>query len=427
MIHFRNFRPQSRKSILNFNFFILEAFAKVFKCLSGQREMDTERQYPWRHPKFWPRAIQGFVLAVMGLAIAYCGHNLVINLQQKQISFGFSFLNAQAGFNIGESLIPYQPTNTYIQALWVGLINSLRIMALGIIFATLIGGVVGIARLSTNWLVRKLGTLYVETLRNTPLLLQLVVWYFAVFVSGPSFEKRVHLFGEISFSQRGLLLPGLSLRPSTVTWVFCLAIGIGLSLWSWRVQHRDRIENGEPTHPWFMAAVALTFWGCIAWVITKQTPFNVHWPVVQNNQTIRSGLLLTPEYSALLFGLTFYTAAFIAEIIRGGILAVSKGQWEAARSLGLNPALILRLIIIPQSLRVIVPPLTSQYLNLAKNSSLAIAVGYPDLYAVATTTFNQTGRSIEVILLLMATYLIISLLISLGMNFYNRRIQIVER
>jgi general L-amino acid transport system permease protein len=389
--------------------------------------MDTERPYLWRHPKFWPRAIQGLVLALLGLVIAYCGHNLVINLRQKQINFGFDFLRSQAGFNIGETLIAYRPTDTYLQALWVGLVNSLRIMVLGLVFATLIGGVVGIARLSSNWLVRKLGTVYVEILRNTPLLLQLGVWYFAVFVSGPPFANRVHFWGELSFSQRGLLLPDVSLRFSAIAWLICLSIGSVLSVWSWRLQQRDRIEQGEPAHPWFMAIVALTFWGCIAWVITKNAPLRIQWPVVENNQTIRTGVLLTPEYSALLFGLTFYTAAFIAEIIRGGILAVPKGQWEAARSLGLSPSLILRLIIIPQALRVIVPPLTSQYLNLAKNSSLAIAVGYPDLYAVASTTFNQTGRSIEVILLLMVTYLAISLGIALVMNLFNRRIQIVER
>ena len=176
-----------------------------------------------------------------------------------------------------------------------------------------------------------------------------------------------------------------------------------------------------------MALVTLLFWLSIGWVLTKETPFSFAWPSVLDNKTIASGTLLTSEYSALLLGLTLYTAAFIAEIVRGGIMAVPKGQWEAARSLGLNPNLTLRLIIVPQALRIIVPPLTSQYLNLAKNSSLAVAIGYPDLYAVASTTFNQTGRAIEVILLLMATYLAISLLIALAMNLYNRRIQIVER
>jgi general L-amino acid transport system permease protein len=389
--------------------------------------METERQYPWHHPKFWSRATQGLLLALIGLLIAYCSSNLAANLQQKQLQVGFNFLQSQAGFNIGETIIAYKPTNTYAQALWVGLVNSLRILSLGIVLTTLIGGVVGIARLSSNWLVRKLSTLYVESLRNTPLLLQLAFWYFAVFLSGPSFDKRVHLLGEISFSQRGLLLPDMALKLSAITWAICLGIGMGLGIWVWKIQYRQKVERNEPSRPWFMAIITVIFWGCLAWVFTKQAPLTLIWPTVQGNKTILSGLLLTPEYSALLFGLTFYTAAFIAEIIRGGILAVPKGQWEAARSLGLSPNLMLRLVIIPQALRVIIPPLTSQYLNLAKNSSLAIAVGYPDLYAVASTTFNQTGRSIEVILLLMVTYLAISLGIALIMNLFNRRIQIVER
>jgi general L-amino acid transport system permease protein len=381
----------------------------------------------WQHPKFWPWATQGLVVVLIGLAAIFFGSNLAANLQQKRLGFGFDFLQSQAGFNIGETLIEYSPTDTYLRALGVGLVNSLRIMALGLVFATLIGTGVGIARLSSNWLLRQLAAVYVEILRNTPLLLQLVFWYFAVFVSGPPFEQRLSLLGELSFSQQGLLLPSFAVRLSFITWLVCFGIGLILARWVWRFQHRRRIEQGEPIQPWFMALITLLFWLSIAWVLTKETPFSFAWPSVLNNQTIRSGMLLTPEYSALLLGLTLYTAAFIAEIVRGGIMAVPKGQWEASRSLGLDPNLTLRLVILPQALRTIVPPLTSQYLNLAKNSSLAVAIGYPDLYAVASTTFNQTGRAIEVILLLMATYLAISLLIALVMNLYNRRIQIIER
>jgi general L-amino acid transport system permease protein len=388
--------------------------------------METVRRI-WQHPKFWPWATQGLVVGLIAVAAIFFGMNLSANLEQKRLGFGFDFLQSQAGFNIGETLIAYSPTDTYLRALWVGLVNSLRIMALGLVFATFIGAGVGIARLSSNWLLRQLAAVYVEVLRNTPLLLQLVFWYFAVFVSGPPFEKRFSLLGDLSFSQQGLLLPSFAVRLSFITWLVCLGIGLTLARWVWRFQRRRRIERGEPIQPWFMALVTLLFWLSIGWVLTKETPFSFAWPSVLNNKTIESGTLLTPEYSALLLGLTLYTAAFIAEIVRGGIMAVPKGQWEAARSLGLNPNLTLRLIVLPQALRIIVPPLTSQYLNLAKNSSLAVAIGYPDLYAVASTTFNQTGRAIEVILLLMATYLAISLLIALAMNLYNRRIQIVER
>jgi general L-amino acid transport system permease protein len=387
--------------------------------------METARRI-WQHPKFWPWATQGLVIVLISVAAIYFGTNLAANLHQKRLGFGFDFLQSQAGFNIGETLIDYSPTDTYLRALWAGLVNSLRIMALGLVFATLIGTGVGIARLSSNWLLRQLAAVYVEILRNTPLLLQLVFWYFAVFVSGPPLEKRLSLLGDLSFSQQGLLLPSFAVRLSFITWLVCLGIGLILARWVWRFQHRRRIERGEPIQPWFMALITLLFWLSIGWILTKETPFSFAWPSVLDNK-IQSGTLLTPEYSALLLGLTFYTAAFIAEIVRGGITAVPKGQWEASRSLGLDSNLALRLIIVPQALRIIVPPLTSQYLNLAKNSSLAIAIGYPDLYAVASTTFNQTGRAIEVILLLMATYLAISLFIALVMNLYNRRIQIVER
>jgi general L-amino acid transport system permease protein len=360
------------------------------------------------------------------LLVAYGSSNLVANLQQKQLSFGFDFLGSQAGFNIGETSIPYKPTDTYAQALRVGLVNSLRITIQGLVLATLIGTGVGIARLSSNWLVRQLGTVYVELLRNVPLLLQLMFWYFAVFLSAPPFERRIQFLGDLSLSQRGLLLPNFLPKLSLLPWIVCLTIGLAIAQWIFRLFLRRRLD-GKPASPWFMAIVTVIFWACMAWVLTKEIPWNFEWPTVKDNKTITAGLLLTPEYSAILFGLTFYTAAFIAEIVRGGILSVPKGQWEAARSLGLSPNLILGKVIAPQALRVIVPPLTSQYLNLAKNSSLAIAVGYPDLYSVSSTTFNQTGRAVEVILLLMATYLAISLVISLVMNLYNRRIQIVER
>jgi general L-amino acid transport system permease protein len=388
--------------------------------------MKAVKSQPWHHPKFWPWAAQILVLGLIGLLVAYCGTNLVANFQQKQLSFGFDFLQSQAGFNIGETPIPYQPTDTYAQALGVGIVNSLRIMVLGLVLATLMGTGIGIARLSSNWLVRQLGTIYVELFRNLPLLIQLMFWYFAVFLSAPPFEQRIRLIGDLSLSQRGLLLPNFLPRVSLLPWIICIGIGVVIARWVFRTL-RNRQLAGEPASPWFMAAITVVFWGCIAWVLTKEFPWNLELPTVSNNAVITGGLLLTPEYSAILLGLTFYTAAFIAEIVRGGILSVSKGQWEAARSLGLQPNLTLRLVILPQALRVIVPSLTSQYLNLAKNSSLAIAVGYPDLYSVSSTTFNQTGRAVEVILLLMATYLAISLTISFVMNLYNRRIQIVER
>ncbi|MBX9254465.1 ABC transporter permease subunit [Desmonostoc muscorum CCALA 125] len=300
----------------------------------------------WRDNRFWRIALQFIAVFLTVIVVVILWGNLNRNLQQLGIQFGFDFLNQQASFEIGEKPISYKPIDTYSRALWVGLINSLRVAIAGIFLTTIVGITAGIARLSDNWLVRNITMIYVEIFRNTPLLLQLLFWYFAVFLSFPKTENKISLWGFIGLSQSGLELP------------------------------------------WFT---------------------------------------VSPEFSALLLGLTFYTGAFIAEIVRGGIQSVPQGQWEAGRSLGLKPGLVMRLVIFPQALRVIIPPLTSQYLNLTKNSSLAIAIGYPDIYFVASTTFNQTGRAVEVILLIMLTYLILSLSISLVMNLFNRAVQIKER
>ncbi|MBC6433566.1 ABC transporter permease subunit [Nostoc sp. HG1] len=300
----------------------------------------------WRDVRFWRIGLQLVAVLLAAVVVVILWGNLQRNLRQLGISFGFDFLKQQASFDIGETLISYKPTDTYSHALWVGLINSLRVAIAGIFLTTIIGISAGIARLSDNWLVRNITMVYVEIFRNTPLLLQLLFWYFAVFLSFPRTENKISLWGFIGVSQNGLELP------------------------------------------WFT---------------------------------------LSPEFSALLLGLTFYTGAFIAEIVRGGIQSVAKGQWEAARSLGLKPGLVMRLVIFPQALRVIIPPLTSQYLNLTKNTSLAIAIGYPDIYFVASTTFNQTGKAVEVILLIMLTYLTLSLTISVVMNLFNRSVQIKER
>jgi len=301
----------------------------------------------WRDSRFWRIAGQCVVLFFLALAGWVLFANLTRNLRQLGMPFGFNFLGSQASFGIGEQSIAYHPSDSYRYALLVGLLNSLKVMVAGVMLATGVGFTVGIARLSDNWLVRQLALVYVEVFRNTPLLLQLFFWYFAVFLGLPPLEHSIQWFGIISLSQQGIGLLG-----------------------------------------------RVTF---------------------------------SPEFSALLLGLTLYTAAFIAEIVRAGIQSVPKGQQEAAQALGLRPSQVMRLVIVPQALRVIVPPLTSQYLNLAKNTSLAIAVGYADVYFVASATFNQTGRAVEVMLLLMAIYLAISLAIALGMNAYNRSIRLVER
>ncbi len=373
----------------------------------------------WRDTRFWRLAGQLLALLIVVLLLAFCLTNLSQNLQQLGIQFGFGFLNSQASFRIGETPIPYQPSDTYLRALQVGLVNTLRVTIAGIILATAIGTIAGIARLADNWLVRKLALVYVEGLRNLPLLLQLLFWYFAVFLSLPKVETGIDGFGPVYLTNRGIFLPWL--QPTAATgWLVGLGILISLLL----LQQRRRLSL-LPLWGWLLLALGLS--SAIATGLTGQPPVQGSVPQLVNGFEIQGGLRLSPEFAALLAGLTLYTGTFIAEIVRGGIQSVPKGQWEAARAVGLPPHLTLRLVILPQALRAIVPPLGNQYLNLAKNSSLAVAVGYPDLYAIASTTFNQTGRAVEVILLVMATYLSISLVIALLINLYNRKVQIVER
>lgn len=379
----------------------------------------------WRDDRFWKIALQAIavVLAVIFLAIIWL--NLTTNLRQLGIKLGFDFLGSQASFDIGESVIPYSPSDTYTQALWVGLVNSFRVMGVGIVLASIVGFTVGIARLSDNWLVRNLARVYVEVLRNTPLLLQLFFWYFAVFLSMPKLEDNPQLSGPFFLTNRGIALPWLAGNSGTGIWLILLTIGIVAAAWLWRNQLS--LEPGIELRQLLgsLGAILVAIFGAI--LITHKTPFSIDIPHVTADFQLEGGLIFSPEFAALLTGITLYTASFIAEIVRSGIQSVPKGQWEAGRALGLKPGVLMRLVIVPQALRVIVPPLTSQYLNLAKNSSLAIAIGYPDIYFVASTTFNQTGRAVEVMLLLMVTYLTISLAISLVMNLYNKSVQVKER
>lgn len=381
----------------------------------------------WRQTRFRNGVIQGIVLLLIGLGLFYFGSNLVQNLQRLRLPFGFEFLWSKSGPSIGETLIDYSPTDNIAKAFGVALLNTLRVVLLGIVLATVVGVSIGIARLSDNWLVRKLATLYVETLRNFPLLLQLLFWYLAVFFKLPAFEKRIQLPGPIYLSKNGVAFPWLQPNPATLTWLIALGLGSLLALGLWRYFIRLQVERGTRQPTWLWPLLVWLSGIGLAALITQRFPFNITQPQVIDNLVVEGGLQFTAEFSALLLGLTLYTAAFIAEIVRAGIRSVSQGQWEAARALGLKPTLVMRFVVFPQALRVIVPPLTSQYLNLAKNSSLAVAVGYPDIYYVASASLEETGRSVELVLLLMAIYLTISLLISILMNLYNRSIQLVER
>jgi general L-amino acid transport system permease protein len=369
---------------------------------------------------------QVFVLAALLLFVGFIVYNTAENLQRRGIASGFGFLGNTAGFDISFSLIPYKATDTYGRVLVVGILNTLFVSAIGIVGATVLGVIVGILRLSRNWLVGRLATAYVEMLRNIPLLLQIVFWYYAVIASLPGVRQSSLLWGSFSFNQRGFYMPAPVLEPG-FWWVpASLVVAIGLAFLVYRWARQRQAETGQP-FPVLRTNLALIVGFPVLATLLLGVPWTWEYPEL-SGFNYRGGTVLVPEFLALLFALVLYTSAFIAEIVRAGILSVSHGQTEAALALGLKPNLVTRLVILPQALRVIVPPLTSQFLNLAKNSSLAIAIAYPDLVAVfAGTTLNQTGQAIETIAITMLVYMTISLSISAFMNWYNRKIALVER
>jgi general L-amino acid transport system permease protein len=353
--------------------------------------------------------------------------NAIDHLERTHIASGFGFWNNAAGFDISQTLIPYSANvSTYGQAFWVGLLNTLLVGGLGIVLATVLGFVIGIARLSSNWLVARAAGGYVETIRNIPLLLQLLFWYNAVLKALPEMHQSIVWFGSVYLNNRGLTLPAPLIQPGFgvvgFAFVLALALAIGFAIWARRRQER----TGAQMPVGIVSLALIIALPLLAFVITGR-PLGFDFPQA-GRFNITGGMEVLPEFAALLLGLSIYTAAFIAEVVRAGILAVSTGQTEAAYSLGLRPGPTLRLIVVPQAMRVIIPPLTSQYLNLVKNSSLAVAIGYPDLVQVFTgTVLNQTGQAVEVVAITMLVYLTISLVTSLSMNIYNARMALVER
>jgi len=378
---------------------------------------------PWRNVRVLRVAGQLVVVVVVLVIVLVLLNNLTTAMARSNLTFGLDFLRTTAGFEIAETPIPYSATDSYGRAFAVGLANTMVVSIVGIVLATILGVVVGVARLSRNWLVNRLTAGYVEIMRNTPLLVQLVLLY-AVFLQLPSVAGSISLPGSIFLNQRGLFLPRPEREPAFGAWLglVVLAIVVAVAL---RMVASRREAAGRPGYRLgLVGLVALVAIPAIGW-FALGVPIRLDPPVLERFNFV-GGMNLSPEFSALLIGLVIYTAAFIGEVVRGGIQAVRRGQIEAARALGLTENQTLRLVIFPQALRVIVPPLTSQYLNLAKNSSLAIAIGFPDLFAVSRTMANQTGQSVAVIVLVMATYLSISLVTSLLMNIYNRRVQVLE-
>lgn len=353
-------------------------------------------------------------------------HNAAENLARAKIASGFGFWDNTAGFDISQTLIQYATTSSYGRAFWVGLINTLLVAALGIVLATILGFLIGIARLSKNWLLSRMASFYVETIRNIPLLLQLLFWYNAVLKALPGIRESLAIPGGGFLNNRGLFLPQPIFESGSGIALVALAAGIAASIAYAVWAKRRQMATGRQA-PVLWVGLGLMVVMPLAVLALSGFPATFNYPEA-GRFNIRGGIEILPEFMALLFGLSIYTAAFIAEVVRAGITSVVKGQTEAAYSLGLRPGATLRLVVIPQAMRVIIPPLTSQYLNITKNSTLAVAIGYPDLVQIfAGTVLNQTGQAVEVIVITMAVYLTISLVTSGLMNLYNRRISLVER
>lgn len=380
---------------------------------------------PWRDERVRSLAIQVGTVAIVLLLAAYLASNAAENLRRQGIATGFDFLDREAGFAINPTLIPFSPADAYARALLVGLLNTLLVAGLGIVFATLLGFVVGIARLSRNWLLSRLTLAYVEVMRNTPLILQIFLWWDVLRVGAPGPRQAWEPLPDVFISNRGVVFPVPVWDPLYPWMLAALAAGVvgTLVLRSWANRRQERTGERLPAG-WI--GLALILLPPIIVFIAGGAPYLLDVPRVTRFD-FAGGQSITPEFAAVLFALVAYTAAFIGEIVRSGIQSVSRGQSEAAQALGLTRSQTLRLIVLPQAIRVIIPPMTSEYLNLTKNSSLAVAVGFSEFFSVSNTIANQTGQAIEVMAIVSSTYLAISLTISVLMNFYNRWTRLVER
>jgi general L-amino acid transport system permease protein len=379
----------------------------------------------WYDPTKRAIIYQVVVLGMVGMLGYYLFSNTLANLERQSIATGFGFFAKEASFEIGESPIPYSAADTYARALLVGVLNTLKVASVGIILTVILGTIVGIARLSTNWLVAKLAAIYIETMQDIPVLLQLVFWYAVSYDSLPSPRQALNPITGVFLSNRGLVFAVPEPHPTHGAMALAFLVGC-LAVWALRRWARRRQERtGQPFPVLLVSMTVLVSLPLAAWLLGG-APLKMNVPELRGFN-FQGGFTVSPEFAALLLGLVLYTAAFVAEIVRAGIQAISRGQVEAAKSIGLKPGQVLRLVILPQALRVIIPPLTSQMLNLTKNSTLAIAIGFPDFVSVANTTINQTGQAIEGVGLIMVVYLFFSLTTSAFMNWYNKRTALVER
>ena len=364
-------------------------------------------------------------LIIIGVLV-WVSINFVQGANQRGMALNFRFLGDPAGFPISDPVLPYDPSRSFGYAFLVGLVKTVLVSGIGIILSTILGTLIGLARLSNNWLLNKIALAYIEFHRNIPLLVLLFLWYFPVFNRLPPVDESIGLAGPIYINSRGIYMTWPKVAPGG--WVFIVSIGVAilLAIFAWNFLQKRQIVTGNRTYYGYVSVVILVIVPLIGVFASGGAPFELDIPY-RDGFNFQGGLRLTPEFVALLVGLTMYTAAFIAEVVRAGIQAVSKGQTEAARAIGLKPSQVLRLVVMPQALRVIIPPLISQYLNLTKNSSLAFFIGYQEVFSVGKVAINQAGRAIPVFAMVMAVYLSLSLLTSLVLNWYNRRIQFIER
>ena len=380
---------------------------------------------PWNDPVIRGWVFQIVVVGLVGLLAWFLVSNTVENLQRQKIASGFSYLEREAGFEIGDTMIAYSPASTYARAILVGMLNTLKVAVLGIFLATILGTLIGVGRLSPNWLLAKVCEGYVEMFRNVPLLLWLFLIYKLISEAFPGPRQAISVLDSFFLSNRGLYFP-VPLADPIHQWMgIALLVGIAAAFVVKRWAKKRQDATGQP-FPIVWASFGLVLGLPILVWLLGGAPHHMSWPELKGFN-FEGGTVIQPEFTALLVGLVLYTSAFVAEIVRSGILALNKGQSEAAMAIGLSRTQVMRLVLLPQALRIIVPPMTSQYLNITKNSSLAIAIGYPDLVASINVTINQTGQAIENILIIMAAYLSVSLSISAFMNWYNKRIALRER
>ncbi|MFQ5486371.1 MAG: amino acid ABC transporter permease [Desulfobacterales bacterium] len=379
----------------------------------------------WLDPKKRAIFYQIAVLGLVSLIAWYLVSNTLVNLQKQSIATGWGFLQRESAFEIGESLISYSAANSYGRALLVGALNTLKVAFIGIVITIILGTIIGMARLSSNWLIAKLAAIYIEVMQDIPVLLQLFFWYAIFYETLPSPRRALNPMTGVFFCNRGVIFAIPESHPAFKYMLLALLAGC-VMIYLLRYWARKRQAKTGKIFPIVRISIGiLTGFPLLTW-LAFGAPMKMNTPELVGFN-FKGGMTLSPEFIALLLGLVLYTAAFVAEVVRAGIQAISKGQREAAMSIGLKQNQVLQLVILPQALRVIIPPLTSQMLNLTKNSSLAVAIGYPDFVSVANTTINQTGQSVEGVALIMAVYLIFSLLTSVIMNWYNKRVALVER